>query len=165
MLLIDLGMLLAACSPVAQVFKSLGGAGGASEPTSMVLTYRTPRPSETPYVIVTAQPTATRNEDPDYYYGGLTVSLDNVGQTVSLRKGQSFLLDLGEEYEWRVEVGPQSIISQNVKITPEPGEQGVFVARERGQAVLHAVGEPACRQAQPPCGRPSILFQVTIVVE
>ena len=165
MLFIYLGLSAGACSPAAQVFKTLDGAGGKGEPTSMVLTYRTPKPSETPRVVNTPLPTATQNYDPDYYYGGLTVTMDYVGQTVPLRKGQSFLLDLGEAYEWQVEVGPEDIISQNVKITPEPGEQGVFVARERGKAVLHAVGEPACHQAQPPCERPSVLFQVDILVE
>jgi hypothetical protein len=88
-----------------------------------------------------------------------------VGRTVPLRVTQYFMLSLGKEYTWTVSIDPPWVLSQNMKITPLPGEQGVYIARQRGKAVLRATGEPVCRQSQPPCARPDVLFQINIVVE
>jgi len=115
--------------------------------------------------MATPTPTSTPNPDPNYYYEGMVVTLDDVGRTVVLRIGQNFLLELGEDYTWDIEIEPATIVSKNMKITPQANDQGVFIARKRGKAVLMAVGEPSCRQSQPPCGRPNVLFQVTVVVE
>lgn len=164
-LLVHVGLVVAACTPIARVIHHFVESGSAVEPTSIILRYRTPRPSETPRVIDTPTPTATRNLDPDYYYGGLTVTMDDVGRIVPLRKGQNFSLYLGGDYIWQVESDPDYLISQNLKITPAPGEAGIFIARERGEGILKAVGEPTCRQAHPPCERPSILFHVSVVIE
>lgn len=160
-----IGLAVAGCSPITRVLNQLVESGSAAEPTSIMLKYRTPTPSRTPAAVTTPTPTATKNLDPAFYYGGLTVTMDDVGQVVALRRGQSFSLYLGGEYTWQVESNPEYLISQNLKITPAPGEQGIFIARERGTGILKAVGEPACRQAQPPCERPSILFQVSVVIE
>lgn len=163
-LLIQIGLLGAACSPFTEVFQQIVQ-GSVVDPTSVVLTYRTPKPSATPRVVNTPTPTTTKNFDLDYYYGGLTITMDDVGQIVPLRRGQSFSLYLGGDYTWQVESSPDFLISQNVKITPAPGEQGIFVARERGEGVFKAIGEPNCRQQQPPCERPSIMFQVSVMIE
>ncbi len=93
------------------------------------------------------------------------MTMDDVGRVVPLRKGQSFSLYLGGDYIWQVESNPDYLISQNLKISPAPGEQGIFIARERGEGILKAIGEPTCRQVDPPCERPSILFQVSVVIE
>jgi hypothetical protein len=161
-ILLFLILVLPACAPAAQAGQDATPTD--QEPTSIVLAYRTPRPSATP-VVPTPTITTTPNIDPEDYFGGMVISLDEVGQTIPLRLTQNFLLSLGPGYTWTVLVDPPEAVSQNMKITPLPGEQGVFIARQRGKAMLRATGEPICRQSQPPCDRPSVLFQIEIVVE
>ncbi len=165
MIMACLGFLAISCSPVAQSIQHTAALATSSEPTSVLLTYRTPRPSRTPRIPSTPPPTATPNLDLDYYYGGQTITMDDVGRILKLRKGENFSVYLGSEYDWQVESQPDYLISQNVKITPAPGEQGIFVARQWGEGKLIAIGEPACRKAQPPCERPNIMFQISVVVE
>ncbi len=162
MLLLVLILGLPACAPAAQA--GLPATLTPGEPTSIVLAYRTPIPSPTP-LTPTPTITYTPNPDPEDYFGGMVISLDEVGQAIPLRLTQNFLLSLGSEYAWSVEIDPPQIVSRNMKITPLPGEQGVYIARQRGKAILRATGEPACRQSQPPCDRPDVLFQINIVVE
>ncbi len=166
-LLLILSFLLPACSPAAGIMQRTTLPDNTSDPTSIVVAYRTPKPTATQRTSAApaATLTPTLNFDPEYYNGGLTVTLDYVGQTVPLRTGQSFLLALGNEYDWSVEISPPEVVSVNMKITPEPGEQGVFVAREKGRAALKAVGVPTCRSDQPACSRPDILFQMAILVQ
>ncbi|RPJ51911.1 MAG: hypothetical protein EHM21_01550 [Chloroflexi bacterium] len=163
-LLIALSLGLPGCGPAAQARQNGTLPPENREPTSIVLYYRTSIPSATP-VPPTPAPTTTPNLDPDDYFGGMVVSLDEVGQTIPLRVTQNFLLSLGSDYTWRISIDPSWVASQNMKITPLPGEQGVFIARQRGKAVLRAEGEPACRQAQPPCERPNVVFMINIIVE
>ncbi len=162
-----LGTLLPACNPSTGLLQRTTLPDDAAEPTSIIVAYRTPKPTATPQRPAELVPTLTPtlNFDPDYYNGGLTVTLDYVGQTVPLRIGQSFLLSLGNEYAWSVEISPPDIVSLNMKITPEPGDQGVFVAREKGKATLKAVGVPTCRSEKPACSRPNVLFQMAILVQ
>jgi hypothetical protein len=155
---------LPACAPVAQADLHATPTPEYREPTSILLAYRTPRPSATPRTL-TPTITPTPNLDPEDYFGGMVVSLDEVGQTIPLRLTQTFLLTLGTDYSWNITIDPPYVVSQNMKITPLPGEQGVFIARLRGKAMLRATGEPACRQTTPPCERPNVLFQIEIVVE
>ena len=122
----------------------------------------TPTMSQPTAVMV---PTGTPDNDPAYYFGGMEISLDNTGQTIQLKKGQNFLLNLGENYRWNVTVQPSEILSRNMKITPGIGEQGLFIARAKGTATLRAVGLPICRMAQPPCNRPDVLFQIQVLIE
>jgi hypothetical protein len=162
-LLFLLGIWCASCGPAGEEIRWLGSAGG--EPTSIVIPFQTPKPTRTSLPTQSPVPTITPNEDPINYYGGLTISLDDVGRTVVIRRLESFLLQLGDAYTWTVELDPADLVTHNLNITPEPGDQGVFIARERGQVLLKAVGTPACRQADPPCERPDVLFQVIIVVQ
>jgi hypothetical protein len=165
-LLLILSILLPACNPAAGVVQRTALPADASEPTSIMVAYRTPKPTATQTSAAPAATlTPTLNFDPDYYTGGLTVTLDYVGKIVPLRTGQSFLLALGNEYSWSIEISPPDIVGRNMKITPEPGDQGVFVAREKGKAALKAVGVPTCRSEKPACSRPDILFQMAILVE
>lgn len=133
------------------------------EPTSIRVVYHTTEPTITLTVVPSITPTV--DNDLPYYYGSLTVTLDDVGKTITLLKGESFSLYLGSTYQWDITVDPRQITSRNWKITPMPGEQGIYVAREHGEAVLKAVGSPACLQSDPPCNRPNVLFQVKIIVQ
>jgi hypothetical protein len=114
----------------------------------------TPSPATSPIATPTAGESASQ-----------TVTLDNNGQTITLSVGERFLLKLGEEYDWTVTVADPSIVSRVVNITVVRGAQGVYEAHKPGSTTLTASGDPVCRQAQPPCGMPSILFEITMVVQ
>ena len=139
-------------------------ASGVSTPTPVIVIYHSATPLPATATPVPA-PSMTPNNDPDYYYGGMVITMNDAGRTILLKKRQNFLLSLGKNYNWQVVVEPDHIISTNANITPEPGDQGIFIARDSGKAVLRAVGEPLCRYAQPPCVRPNVLFQIEVQVE
>jgi hypothetical protein len=115
-----------------------------------------PEPTETP------DPGA--NDLPDYY-GGLVINLDYVGQTLSMRPKQGFLLRLGDEFTWTVSLSPADVVTANNKVSLDLSEQGVFVARKRGYVTLTAIGTPTCLRQEPPCTRPNVLYKMFIVVE
>ncbi len=136
------------------------------EPTSIVLVYRSPFPSATAIPTTTVTPVPDPwADDPSAYYGGLVITLDDVGKALTMRRQGGFLLRLGEEYNWSVTVTPPDVLTQNQKISLEPGEQGVFIARQKGSAVLRAVGEPVCLIYNPPCSRPAVLFEMNVLIE
>ncbi len=93
------------------------------------------------------------------------VTLDDEGKTIQMAVGESFLLKLGEQYEWAVTVSDQSVVSRVKNIAVVRGAQGVYDTLQAGTATLTATGDPACRQSQPPCMMASRLFTVTIVVK
>lgn len=159
-------LLLAACSQAVPVEVAVVPELPVSSPTPITVVYRsaTFQPSPTIF-LAPATLTPTPYDDPDYFYGGLVVTLDHAGQTILLKKRQNFLLSLGKDYNWTVTVAPESVISRNMVLTPEPGEQGVYVARGSGTASLRAVGEPVCIFFDPPCMRPSLLFEAQIEIE
>ncbi len=95
----------------------------------------------------------------------LIVTRDNNGQTIPISVGQTFLLNLGEQYRWSVTVSDESVLSREVNILVIRGAQGIYKANKPGQATLSAVGDPACRDQKPPCMLPSVTFEVTIVVQ
>lgn len=94
-----------------------------------------------------------------------TVTLDNEGETITLRQGERFLLKLGEEYVWTVAVADQSVLSRVVNVTVVRGAQGLYEARGMGTTTLTATGDPVCRQSQPPCAMPSRVFQIKVEVQ
>ncbi len=94
-----------------------------------------------------------------------TVTLADDSQTITLHVGESFLLKLGEGYDWTITPSDQTIVSRVVNIMVVRGAQGVYVAHKAGRTKLSATGDPACRKAQPACGAPSREFHVQIVVQ
>lgn len=151
-----------------------------ASPTQASSTFTRAFPTVTPSAVVSpvtataspamAQPLQTETldlgaEDLSAYYDGLVITLDYVGQTIAILVGQGVLLRLGEDFDWSVSVEPDGVLTQNRKITPESGEQGVFIARKKGTAVLSAVGDPVCRVENPPCLRPSVLFKVIFEIK
>lgn len=101
---------------------------------------------------------------PDYY-GGTVVTLDYVGQTIFMKPGQGFLLQLGDSFDWEITVDPTEVLTVNQRYVPLEGEQGVWIARQEGGATLRAVGSPICLQNNPPCTRPNVLFTIKVEVE
>jgi hypothetical protein len=111
---------------------------------------------------VTSTPGST--EPPSGTPQSITVTLDDQGKTINLRVGDSFLLKLGEGYDWNITISDQSIVSRAMGIAVIRGAQGVYDAHKAGTVTLSATGDPQCLQSQPSCGLPSISFEVTIVV-
>ncbi len=124
----------------------------------------TPAPADTP---TQAQPTPepTLNTPGVPSGDAKIVTLDDEGKTIQMAVGESFLLKLGEQYEWAVTVSDQSVVSRVKNIAVVRGAQGVYDTLQAGTATLTATGDPACRQSQPPCMMASRLFTVTIVVK
>ncbi len=110
-----------------------------------------------PSVGSTAAPTSAATLPP--------VTLADNGKMLTLHPGDRFLLQLGDEYNWTVSVEDQSIVSRLVNVLPIRGAQGIYEAKRAGRTELTAVGDPKCRQARPPCGMPSRLFRLSLVVE
>jgi photosystem II stability/assembly factor-like uncharacterized protein len=93
------------------------------------------------------------------------VTLADDGQTLTLQVGQRFLLNLGSAYDWTVTIEDQSIVSRVVNVLTIRGSQGLYEAHQAGRTTLTAAGDPVCRQATPPCGSPSRLFRIQVIVE
>ena len=93
------------------------------------------------------------------------MTLADNGTSVRLYVGQTFLLNLGDQYDWTVNVTDPSILSRRVNITVIRGAQGVYDALKAGTTTLSATGDPLCRQSKPACAMPSMAFEVTVVVE
>lgn len=111
--------------------------------------------------IVTETVTAGGNIIPE---NGIT--LDDKDKTYNLKVGDSFLLNLGGDvYDWAVTVDNESVLRMKMGVMVIKGAQGIYDALAPGTTTLSATGDPHCRQSNPPCGAPSILFTITVVVE
>jgi len=96
--------------------------------------------------------------------GGLVITRANNGQTITLHVGDRFVLSLGDEYQWTVDITDQTVLHRVVNITPLRGSQGVYEALKPGATQLIAAGDPACRQSKPPCMLPSYSFELNVTV-
>ena len=97
--------------------------------------------------------------------GGITLTLDNNGQTLVLQKGQRFLLKLDEAYDWQITIADPNRISRVKNVMVIKGAQGLYEALAVGKTELTAQGDPLCRSQKPACARPSLLFSQTITVQ
>lgn len=104
------------------------------------------------------------SEPPSGTPQSITVTLDDQGKTIHLKVGDSFLLKLGEGYDWNITISDQSVISRAMGILVIRGAQGIYDAHQAGTATLSAVGDPQCLSAQPACAMPSVSFEITVVV-
>lgn len=147
------GGLLSACAAVPPALQSTA----TSQPPLPTSTRPTPITTPTPQPTVIT-PTPTTGD-------ALTITLQDKGKTVQLAVGERFVLMLGEDYTWEVQIVDPAVVSRVVNITVVRGAQGVYSALKSGTTTLTAAGDPVCRQAKPPCGRPSILFSLTIEVK
>jgi hypothetical protein len=94
------------------------------------------------------------------------ITLGDSGKTFILQPGESFLLNLGTtDFNWTVSVDNQLVLSRVRNIMVIRGAQGVYQAGQPGQAVLSAEGDPLCRTSIPACMLPSLMFQITIIVQ
>jgi hypothetical protein len=168
-ILLFVSLLTAGCLPVERVIIHEVAGGNQATPTHVVLIERTlpPATEEAPEEQIIGEEVEPDPgaDDLDTYYGGLAITLDNVGQTLMMKPKQGFLLKLGESFVWSVSFTRADVVTSNQKVTLEPGEQGVFVARTKGKTSLVAIGKPQCLQDDPPCTRPDVMFQMDIIVE
>ncbi|HEX5416437.1 MAG TPA: hypothetical protein VFZ25_12280 [Chloroflexota bacterium] len=115
-------------------------------------------PVATGTVVPTAGPVGRLPGEP-------ALTIDDNGKTITLHKGEQFLLRLPEGYNWKVSIANPAIVSYATGFAAPGGASGLYVAKETGQTTFSATGDPICRSANPPCALPSRLFQVTIVVQ
>lgn len=92
------------------------------------------------------------------------ITLQDNNNKIHLNKGDSFLLKLGDNYNWNVNINNQTVVSRVPNVMVIRGAQGIYDAHNPGEAVLTAIGDPLCRSVIPACGIPSIMFRVDIVV-
>lgn len=95
---------------------------------------------------------------------GKILTLGQNNQEITLQKGERFLLNLGSNYDWSLNVGNNTVISRVPNVMVMQGAQGLFEAHNGGKTILEATGDPPCLKATPRCGMPSILFKVTVIV-
>ena len=93
------------------------------------------------------------------------ITLADDGQTLGFRVGQNFLLFLGINDNWSATVADPAVVDRIPDVFVIRGAQGLYRARQPGHTTLTAAGDPACRQAQPPCAAPSTVFSVQIDVQ
>ncbi len=97
--------------------------------------------------------------------GTRLVTLADDGQTIAVFRGASFVLSLGSDLDWYVQIADEEIVSRDPTATPPPGSQGVYIATQGGETALTATGNPTCSTAVPRCLAPSRRFRVQIVVK
>ena len=95
---------------------------------------------------------------------GKILTLGQNNQEIVLQKGERFLLNLGSNYDWSLNVGNNTVISRVPNVMVIQGAQGLFEAHNGGNTTLEATGDPPCLKATPRCGMPSILFKVNVSV-
>jgi len=95
---------------------------------------------------------------------GKVITLDDNDRTTTLQVNETFLLKLGESYDWNITIDDQTIVSRVVNVLVVKGAQGIYRAHKPGSTTLIAAGDPICRKTTPPCQAPSVLFKLNIVV-
>jgi hypothetical protein len=93
------------------------------------------------------------------------VSIAENGKTLAFASGQRFVLFLDQGYAWQITIADPAIVALLDERAPLPDAQGYFEALQPGQTKISASGDPLCRAAKPPCMMPSILFDITIMVD
>ena len=140
--------------------------------TTTITTTTTTPPETQPDVTppITTPPTVTPPETtppvvtPPAVTPPATVTLDDNNKNFAMKVDDTFLLKLGENYDWQPIIDNQDILSREMGIAVISGAQGIYKAHKEGTAILNATGDPLCRQTTPPCGAPSIIFKVTVNV-
>ena len=92
------------------------------------------------------------------------ITLEDNGKSINLKKGESFLLKLGEDYDWNIDIDNQTVVSRVMNIMVIRGAQGVYETHNSGQTTLTGVGDPLCLTADPPCKIHSIQFTLNVTV-
>ncbi|MHB1354694.1 MAG: hypothetical protein ACYCZF_01815 [Anaerolineae bacterium] len=94
----------------------------------------------------------------------LEVTLADSGRKIELCRYEQIKLRLGEGYDWTITIPDEAVFSRVLNNPVEGGMQGLYTAHKLGQTSLEAVGDPTCRQSDPPCGAPSLSYKLIISV-
>jgi len=86
----------------------------ACSPSSALAAQLTPSPTSLPPVTSTPVPTEVPTLAPDGGTGnnGNVITRDNDNQLITLHVGETFLLKLGQEYDWSPVIDDQAVISR-----------------------------------------------------
>jgi hypothetical protein len=96
----------------------------------------------------------------------LTITVTDNNKTITLKKGDRFLIKLGDEtYNWTVQPNDFTIISRVKNVAVVKGAQGIYQADHPGETDLVALGEPLCLKEEPGCKMASLNFKLHIVVK
>lgn len=93
-----------------------------------------------------------------------TITLDDNEKSITLKEGESFLLKLGENFNWTIDIDDPTVVSRQINIMVVRGAQGVYNAHHAGTATLTGVGDPLCLTDKTPCKIHSIPFTLKIIV-
>src|SRR5579885_2851618 len=93
-----------------------------------------------------------------------TITLDDNDKSIHVNKGERFLVKLGSNFIWNIQIDNQTVASRVVNIMVVKDAQGVYEAHNVGNATITGVGDPLCRTSIPPCEIHSVLFRANIVV-
>jgi hypothetical protein len=93
-----------------------------------------------------------------------TITLEDNGKSIDIKKGERFLLKLGSTWNWNVQIDNQTVASRVVNIMVVKDAQGVYEVHNAGNATITGVGDPWCHTSSPPCEIHSILFKANIIV-
>jgi hypothetical protein len=116
-----------------------------------------------PAATLRPSPRSTLTPTPGPAGGTIVVTSAQAGQTIHLAIGERLVLQLGTTDEWSIQLSPAGVLV--AAPTPLPaGQQGAWTAERAGTVEMRLVGNPYCLQLQPPCGMPSQLLTVTVVV-
>ena len=96
--------------------------------------------------------------------GTKIVTLEQNNQAISLKKGKSFLLKLGDSHDWSVDITNQTVVSRVMNVMVIRGAQGLYQAHNIGTTTLTDTGDPVCYKETPRCLTPSIVFRLGINV-
>lgn len=92
------------------------------------------------------------------------VTLQDSGKTITLHVGDTFLLALGDQQQWNVQVADQTVLARVPNIMVVRGAQGVYKALKVGTTTLTATGTAPCNTGQV-CPMYAIGFHVTVQVQ
>lgn len=100
---------------------------------------------------------------PTYNYSGKIVTLANDQTNIALEAGETFLLKLGQDYNWNAAAVDNTIVVRENAVAAT-GAPGLFRALRFGDTDVIATGEPVCRNSVPPCAMPAAVFTVHAAV-
>jgi len=84
---------------------------------------------------------------------------------LELAVGERILVALGQGFDWTIVIADPSIVDRVRNVTVIAGAQGLYEAKAAGRTTLTATGDPPCRKTNPPCGAPSRLVTIDLVVQ
>ena len=70
--------------------------------------------------------------------------LEQNNKTISIKKGRSFLLKLGNLYDWSIDITNQTVVSRIMNVMVIKSVEGLYQAHSFGQTTLTTTGDPTC---------------------